>query len=317
MTQPGLGDVTFAGFGRESTWGTPVGITDFTRIVSETLKLNKPRSFPPSYGGAARRIQVPHALFVDGGIETLVGFEGLDVLFKDLLGAAASAQVAATSAYTHTITPIDSYLASLSIEIDRDKKAATYEGCKVASASFSQGVNDPLRATWNIIGENEVLDTATAETFPASLPVLDSQFTFELADASGLIKGWTMDINNNPSGAERADLGAGFLKEPVRSAQRTISGTFTAEFDAETFYTAYTTGAAIKLEFLYAGAIIEAANTYELSFTLPEVYLISAPPNVGDIGPIIQTLQWEAIYDEGTPLDELTIVLQNENTSII
>lgn len=320
MAEPGLGDVAFLGIGEEgdTTWGTLANRTKFLRILNESLKVNGGFNFPVVGSfGHEQRAGVKLPTFVDGDVELEVNYEGLGTVLKYMLGNLASSEP------VHTASPTTD-LRSVSLEIDRDRLASAYAGCKINSASFSQSRGEILKLVLGIIGKSEsTTAAATAETFPTDSPVLDDHFAIETNDTAVQILEWSMEINNNLSGGDRSDLGSLAIKEPVRIDKQTITGTFLAEFDDTTIYGKFIARNKIKLEFLYtdtASTDLDTATTTTdhrlLQFIMPTVFFTEGALPVSGIGPIIQTFNYQAIYNTTGTTHAITIVLHNAETGI-
>jgi len=311
MSQPGLGDVAFLGIGEETTWGDAVSRTKFVRLISESLKLNAGFNFPDvGTHGHAQRAAVKLPVYVDGDVEVEMNFYGFGLLLKHLLGGTA------ISTDTKTFTPETALPVGLSLEIDRDKGAFVYKGCKINSASFSQARGELLKATVSVIGKGEDTSTATADTFPTDRPILDDYFAMELNDTAVLIQEWTMDIANSLSGGDRSDLGVLTIKEPVRTAKQVISGTFTAEFDDETVLDKWRARDDVKLELLYTGGKFDTdtAKTFSLNFVMPTVKITAGAAPVSGIGPIIQSFAFQARYNTTGTAEAISIALCSPDT---
>lgn len=320
MSEPGLGDVAFLGFGEEgdTTWGTAVSRTKFLRIMSDSLRLHGGFNFPDIGSfGAAQRAAIKQPAYVDGTVELEVNYEGFGLMLKYLLGSLSSSEP------LHTATPADD-LRSLTLEIDRDKTAAVYSGAKINSAAFSQARGEVLKCVLSFVAKDETDDTATAETFPTDSPVLDDHFQgMEMDDTGVSITEWSMEINNGLSSGDRSNLGSLAIKEPVRMSKRTITGSFTAEFDNTVAYSKFTARAAGKLEFLYTdteSTDIDTSSTTvqqrQLNFIMPTVRYTEGARPVSGIGPIIQSFNYQAIYNTTGSAAAISIQLQNAETGI-
>ena len=148
--------------------------------------------------------------------------------------------------------------------------------------------------------------------------MIPDHFTVELNDTGVSILDWAMTINNGLSGAERHDLGSGTIKEPVRVNKQVISGSFTAEFDDTEIYALFAARAASKLELLYDGDTalytIDSGQVYSLHLTLPTIFYQAGQKPVSGMGPIIQSFQFQAVYDVDNDTHALSIALVNSDT---
>jgi hypothetical protein len=325
------------GVANESTWGTPVTVTKFYELLSETLKheptwldsagLKAGQSFTRASRVAQSRVDVNGEITLEHADRGAAGGGGMGQWWKHALGSAiTTGTVIATTAYRQTHVPGPKTTFGQTIQVGRPQtdgtvKAFTYEGCKVSQWVFSCSDGEIAQLALTISGQQELTATGLAA---ASFPTGVGNFSF--ADASVFTLGGTPTTaagrttiaggvpivtvakgitltGATPMATERYGLGnAGQKKEPIENGISTITGTLDAEFTSQAeiydLFKANTT-TAIQLDFVKAGTDAGSGNPFRLSFVLPAVKLKAASVNVGGPDILGQSIEFQA-YDDGT-----------------
>lgn len=206
---PGIGIFSHIGVGKEAAWGTPVAVTDYLPMVSESLvneieqvmepELRDIADEPPQYEGL-------HS--VKGDIVILCKPSTIGFLLRSCLGAPSSG---AGPPYTHTFIPVNTdwssvcALPSYTFEVDRDVATAfQYAGCVVDGLEIAFSAKDKiLKATANILGKSVTLIAPTAVSHEAADPFKWLEAAITLGGvASTIIETFSIKFSNNLVGVE-------------------------------------------------------------------------------------------------------------------
>ena len=320
----GFGYEAFVGVGRESTWGTRVAPTVFQRIKEESMKLNQSQVTVPTLGHVSAFRSLPSRRFVDGGFKFDAGFNGmLGLLLADALGASSSvdAQVAATSAYTHTMTAKNDTPVGLSVQCSRDAAAIgtayDYEGCIVESLTLRQGNEAFLECDVTFQGQEETKQTEATESFASFYGIDYTMFSLTLGGVAQNVKEFEVTISNTLA-TDRGLLGSRLRPEIGRSGLREVSGSMLVEFDAVTEYDLYRdlTESAIVATWAAPASSIESGQAYDLAITMSQSYVEGPDIGVKDHGPLMLPLDFKAISTVAGN-DDISLILKNTDTAII
>lgn len=319
MAKPGLGANAWLGFAEESAWGTWLASTGFYKLAAgETLRLNRNYFNDPSLGGASIEDIFPGTEAAGGDIPLPVRYEGLEKLFKHLIGSVATVDNTDGS-YTHTFSPADTLPGSLSLEVYRDMpstKSFQYAGCLLTKAVFRIERDNPLMLGLTAFGQGEEMDTKGTPSYPSATLCIPSQLTVSKTGFSGAVDVLSGQLElNNPVEEDRFDLAVGgVLKEPQRSDKRSVLGTIEGEFSEEAQYTDFADGTPGMLTYKWEGATISAGpSKYTLQI---DVYckMTSRPPTVSSAGSVKMTTGFQGFKD-GTDLD-FKLTLTNTIVSV-
>ncbi len=317
---PGLGINAWAGWGVESTWGTKVAATAFLEIPpGESLNNGLTYFQSKALNGAAVKKLYPGTSKAAGDLPCEFQFEGLELLLKHLMGSASSA-VSGTG-YKHTFTPTDDLMAGkgLTVEIFRDAPTAKsfhHVGCKIPKGVFAINRDAVLMFTPTFLGKSVEIDTKSASPTPPTAPsALQTQLAVSVGTFTGTVDVFSGTIEiANPLGEDRFNLAAGaLLKEPVRSAKRTVLINFEAEFGEEVQQTEWTDGTEGQLIWTWTGPEYAVGEDYELVITANGQFT-ARQPNVADEGPVKMPTTFQCFENGSTP--DIKIELTNEVVSI-
>ncbi|MCK4513464.1 hypothetical protein KAW64_17070, partial [bacterium] len=289
---PGLGINAWAGWGKETTWGTKAARSAFLEIPpGESLNNGLSYFQSKALNGAAVKKLYPGTSKAAGDLPCEFQFEGLELLLKHLMGAASSA--ASGMGYKHTFTPTDDLMEGegLTVEVYRDAPTTDsflHLGCKIPKGVFKIDRDAVLMLTSTLLGKSVELDTkSAAPTFPTAPSALQTQLAVSTGTFTGTVDvfGGTIEIGN-PLGEDRFNLAAGaVLKEPVRSAKRGVTISFDAEYGEEIQQTEWTAGTEGQLIWTWTGPEYATGENYELVITANGQFT-ARQPNVADEGPV-------------------------------
>jgi hypothetical protein len=329
------------GIKAETTYGTPVTVTQFPEFLSESL--SKQITYLDSagikagqaYKRASRVVQSRST--VNGNLVMEASDKGLGTWIKHALGSTVTTptQIGATTAYKQIHTPGSKAAMGLTVQVGRAETGATvkpftYAGCKISKWEFTVSDGEIAKFTFDVDGRSMATATALATaSFTADTGVFNfsdvasgafkiggtaSTAAGETTISSGtavtsLVKGITIS-GESPMATERYGIGnAGLKGEPIENDTPTITGSFDTEFTSQAeFYDFYNANTSKALEIPFAHGDAGTSNPFLLSFIIPVVKFKAADVNVGGPDIIPQKVDWEA-YDDGVnPVIQVKIV---------
>ena len=310
----GFGQNVWAGFGEESSYGTPVTRTKFVEIVSENIRLVKaPVKRGPLYD-EAQRYWIPGRKSVEGGVRAEMLYEGFELPLKHLLGAGVTSSLG-SGAYQHTFTPTLQPPTALTIEVNRDVASFVYHGCQIQSVTLENAVDGVVQFAMDVLGEDETTAIASTPSFPGDKPIHYAQ-TVTITAGSDTVQAESVRLTiANALAGDRYKLGSRLRRGLGRGGKRVVSGSFVAEFEDFTQYNNYVSETEKALTISWQGGLISGSNYYKLTCSLPRVLITGDTPTVGGPGPIKASVNFDAFYVPGAA-DELTVMLVNTVASI-
>lgn len=304
-----VGHNAYIGLGREAVWGTDATITDHLRIVSEGIK--RIPTFTPR-----ESLGDPTAIGVVRGMRTGAGpvrvewlYEGMELLLEYLFGNDAtriSTDDPVPGANTWTYTPQKALYLDKGLTLEKSFGESgdggwsyTLGGGKINSIAFEHVKNKTLQATCEGSYKTWTYNaTPSTPNFPDDYPVLEDEFTAEIQDVEQEVDQWSCTIANSLS-TDRAPLGALEIKEQLRNALMSITGSFVCDFTSNTLVNYINTGGSFKFEANYATTyFITGSTPYELKFEFPECYVLGEVPGADTPGVIQQTVNWMAVKND-------------------
>jgi len=310
----GVGFKGHIGIVAENTWGTEkTPRTDWFEFISESLSYNVPMVPLPTIRGRSRRDFIDGVHYAEGDINTVLFFEGQELLFKHLLGSAVKS--ANDSTWDHEFTPETDEMTGLTIEVERDIECHNYLGMKVTGLDLSLEVGGYLEAAWSFIGKSRIVEgTPGTPSYPDTLPIHYGQVVFTLNSVTTYVRAFRMSITA-PFTSARGKLGSTVTAEPRPSGVFAVEGEIELEFDEVVSLGLHLAGTEIPIQLVCTGDTAAGAESYTLTILMPRCRLMdAADPQIGDAGPIVYTIPFMAVYDNDTPDDELTITLRNLNS---
>lgn len=307
MSRSGL--FTQLGVSAEVTYGTLVAPARFLEFTEESLKLEIERLEAEGLRTGARVLRSTHwadgRKMVSGDLELEVANKGFGLLFRMMLGAAATA--ADGAGFKHTFTIGDLFGDMMTLQVGRPDTGGTvrpfsYLGCKVAEWELTQEENDWLKLALSIDGRDE--DSATGLT-AATAPALTELFhggMLTLTVAGGAFSPTKFSVKgDNGLDTERFKLKSSILKdEPIEAAKREITGELEGEFESLTAYNRFTAGTVVGIVATWtAVSTYDTAKPFKLVLTLPAVRFDGETPEVGGPEVIEQALPFK-VLDNGT-----------------
>lgn len=327
---------------KETTYGTGVTVDSGYEPISETLKKTVDIA-----QGAGLRVANPSArsdrrLVVGGTVEGDIVFEVLTKsvgkIMEAALGSGTSTQITgAAYQQVFTVTASD-YLPSYTIQVGLPLLGGgsispqTFTGMQCSGFDFAQDAAGIAQITTRWVGQDMATGTALASvSYPSGTRLLGfanaaitvggsvtAATTTDLATggtAVSNVRDFRLTYENNLDTNGKNLGGAGLRSRAAAKGLSTITGSFTAEFDATTLRAAYLaqTGLAIVVT-LTDGTAITGSHYPAFQIHLPEVKLDGEVPaaNAGDV--ITQTVDFTALYDGSN--SPIRVAIVTEETAI-
>lgn len=214
------------GYALESTVGTPVTVTAFLPLVSETLMQDKTRLESAGII-AGRRVLTSDQwnggnVTVSGSVQHELYNRGLGKLFTAMFGAVATT---GSGPYTHTFTPGDLTGDALTVQVGRPATNGTvhpftYAGMKVESWEIACSAGEIATLGLDLVGQREFAYRTVTDgvTTSGSTAISSATAAFSTDDVGKPISGTGI-----PSGATIASVTS--ATAAVLSANATASGT--------------------------------------------------------------------------------------------
>ena len=316
------------GMKEELVYGTAVTVDRFLEIESEGIETNVVSIDTPVLGTQYLKTSQVSRYVKDatGAVTLPVMTKGFGKLFKQLLGASASAQVGATAEYKHTFTPDANggMGVSATVQVGRPDvtgtvRPFTFEGGKVVSWEFSIGRDGVLKLTVTWDFEDVATETALATPSYASgrMQFVWTNVSATLGGTSVFLRELTL-AGERPRDVERTGLSQPKKKEPILNGVSSVTGSAAGEFESLTHYNAFIAGtqqALIITATTGATVIPTTANPFKIVFTLPACDLVNpGSPMVGGPEILAQPLNFRGLDNGINPV--VTFEYHNDETTI-
>jgi len=314
--------------GEEAAFGTFETDGSFFPFLSESMKFMREKKVIESINSTRDRNQLFQANeTVEGSIECdyNVAETGINYLIKQAFGGTVSTVLVTTGSgnYEHTFNVgnmdnNDSSVAAadvkaVSIYVRRGETntgAWAFTGNRVNQVTFKGEIGQPVKVTFEMIGQGATLTTFTPTiAHSAVLPLLFSGVGVYEAPTSATLGSVTVNVfqsfevtlqNNLQSDEKARRLGSRALGV-LPPAMRAVSVKLTQRFDTTTAYTKFTSNTFSALRILMdSGVTVGAttgATTYSAFIDLYKVYWHESQPEVSDPGIISTEIQGTAIAD--------------------
>lgn len=227
---PGTGIDAQIGYALESTVGTPVTVTAFLPLVSETLMQERARL--ESAGIIAGRTVLTSNqwnggdITVSGSVQHELYNRGLGKLFTAMFGAVSTT---GAGPYTHTFTPGDLTGDALTVQVGRPATNGTvypftYAGMKVASWEIACSAGEIATLGLDLVGSREIDYRTVTDgvTTSGSAAITSASASFNASDVGNPISG-----SGIPSGTTIASV--------TSATAATLSANATASATGVTF----------------------------------------------------------------------------------
>jgi len=307
------------GFAAETTWGTPVTVTKFVPLVSESIVKEVAR-LESSGIIAGRRVLSTNQfaggdVTVSGDIQLEVALHGIGSLWKWMLGSATTTSTGGSAPFTHTCTPGDLSDDHLTVQVGRPDTAGTvdaftYSGLKCASWELAGSAGELATLGVSVVGKDEATNTALATaTFTNGV---DQSFTYN--NGSITIGGSSVNVKDfkisgdNGLNAERRFLGAATISEPLEAALREYGGELTCEWEGFTQYNRYVAASTVALV-----VTLSAGSGASVTITT-NVRLDGSTPTVQGQEILEQSIPFKCVA--GTDAGAITVAVVNSDATV-
>lgn len=257
------------GYALESTVGTPVTVTAFLPLVSETLMQERTRLESTGII-AGRRVLASQQwnggdITVSGSVQHELYNRGLGKLFTAMFGAVATT---GAGPYTHTFTPGDLAGDSLTVQVGRPATndttyPFTYAGMKVASWEIACAASEIATLGMDLVGSREIDYRTVSDgvTTSGSAAITSATAAFNASDIGNPISGTGIPTGTTISAVTSATAA-------TLSANATASGTSVVFTLGIALATATYPSAIKPLKFNHAAISIGGSSVNAKSLTI-------------------------------------------------
>lgn len=306
------------GFVAETTWGTPVTVTKFVPLVSESITKDVAR-LESSGILAGRRVLSTNQftggdVTVSGDINLELSLQGVAGLWKWALGTCTTTSTGGVAPFIHTLTPGDLTDDHLTMQVGRPDTggtvdAFTYSGMKCASWELAAKAGELLTASFTAVGKDEATNTnLVAASFTNGV---DQSFTYingsvTIGGASVNVKEFTLKGDNGLRD-DRRFLGAATISEPLEASLREYGADLTMEFESLAQYNRFLAGTTHAMV-----ATFTASSSASFTVTT-NVRFDGSTPNVDGTDILEFSLPVKCVA--GTDAGAITIAIVNNDST--
>lgn len=228
------------GMATESTWGTPVTVTRFLPIVSETMEEKNTRVESKAIYAGYRVLETVQSVATDievaGMIQTELYGHAQGLLWSHALGGAAISGPAG-SIYTQTYTVGDLTGKSFTSQLGRPDvggtvRPFTYGGCKISKWQLAAKVGEIVTFGYDITARHEVTGSSlVTAAYPGTLPTPMTYVggAITIGGSAAAVKSFTLN-GDNKLNMKRRFLGSAYIAEQLEADLREYGGTLDMEF---------------------------------------------------------------------------------------
>lgn len=305
--------------GKESTYGTPVSLTDSYEGKADTWKREQEILSSDGFRGGAHTKRSDRRTVVNmggtGSLEIDILNKGFGFLAQAMFGTVSGpTQNDATTAYTSTHqTATDAPGDSYTVQVQRvgatsgTVQSFTHHGAVVTGWTITQEVGGYLMV--NLDFDFEDVDTLTADGTP-SYPSGTTPFDWTQVVVS--VDGTNTDVSSFELTGDlglktdrRFLRGSALKKQPTRSAVPIFSGSMGGEFLDTTLYDHWVAGDIVPIIATWTGATIEGAYSYEFKLTMEACQLTGESPEASVEEIASQPVTFDVLYDGTNPAVKL------------
>lgn len=318
MALPYQGRGLTIGIGIESTWGSPVSITNWLRAKSADIDRRVTKKVSENLGqvGETANVARVQPVFtesdnVDGPMVFEMAYDDSTVLLVEhALGANVTT---GAGPYVHTNTLATPLPTGLTLEqVDGTGTSETFEGCKIDTWTFTQAEQSVLEFECTVIGQTSA--TRGAAPTPTYSSGGNLMHYFQCGALSWNARtptmvSWKATGNN---GLERRPLlGSTYTAEPSPTGMVKVELEVVIEYtlaEGDDIKADYLAGTNADLTFTYTGTGNNAAT-----FTLHNAIIVELSKPVSSRGRIMQTVKYEG-FSDGTDYG-FKLAITNDNTA--
>lgn len=309
----------FIGYGKETSWGSGVAVTDFVEVLSENLSASFDRfDYKNIYGGFYEPDDMAGVQRVAGSIALAAHCVSIGPFLKGALGVNSVTVVLSGSLFRNDFTAntadwsTEAAQPSYTFEIFRDVTSSfRYAGCNVAQLQMQFAPNQDVRVTAQLIARSAAVIAKSTPTFPAS-PVYP--FAFDTASISvggaavSVFDGLSITIDNQLDGIPLLNNSTQIARIRRKGPQMVrLSGTM--EFDNLTEYNNFVNQTEQRIT-----VSVTRANSFQLTIDLPRVVYTAFPLGAGGRERLTVSMDGVARYHVGS-LNAVKIGLTTTNST--
>jgi hypothetical protein len=305
------------GFAEETTYGTRVVPTRFLDFVSEGIA--RQENFRASAGlRKGQKVQrsgnqSPVNKGANGALTFDMGLNGFGMILKHAFGLAPV--ITGTGPFVQTYKLSDGVGLSLTTQIGKPTPALVVQphdflGCKIADATFTQGLDSYLQLGLTIDANADVTNQALATaSYPAAQELLhDGQLLITVNGTEFDSKSSSFKIDRQLDMSRFFMRSSTLKKEPIPQGLFPVTGTLDGEFLDYTTYTLFTAGTIVPIVFTWTG------TTGSFVVTMPACRLEGPKPVTAKAGILDAATPFTALFD-GTN-EPITAVYTTSDSAI-
>jgi hypothetical protein len=229
------------GFGVESTYGTAATITRFYEFLSWNVKKNHNFKDIATLRNYSRLGAIYSGYVAEGNATIAANYNGIGLLFKNLLGNASTATATAEPMGTHTFPGTAGILTTDRIGLGLTAEAAlesdlvwTYSGMKIESMKLSMKLDEIATIDLGLVAKTAATSTSpTSATYGTFEPFIPSDCYITVGGTE--LPCTSIEVEwKNPVDRPRIMRAQGLGREPRRSANLEYTVTANVFFEAFT-----------------------------------------------------------------------------------
>lgn len=323
MGATGLGMKSHLGWGEESTYGTAVARPYFVEINNESIIKEDQRLETNSItrrGTLNTKVQ-QGGRSISGAFEFDCPYGGVEKLLKHAFGQIDTTSPDITNvptAKTHTFTIADTLPTGLTFEVWRDNtnfiteanKAFVYAGGKITSMEFACAVDEILRVTCNIFGQDETRATKTTPSFYTDPLAVYHQGCLSWNTTEREVESFNISLNNNLE--MRPRLCSKLTREPYPAGKVEVTGSFVTEFSSWDMYDDFVNASERAMTMTFTGPTIGGSISKSIVFTVGVSIISGCRVLLNNPGRIMMEIDFKAFRT--TSANELVLAVTNTVT---
>jgi len=190
-----------AAVGKETTWGTPVNVSQLIPFVSEGLSKEFGRASDNILGSEGIERAEITQINVSGPIELEATYTGLDEIFEIALGTKSGT---GTSADPYIFSLAEDINKSLTVAVDKQVSVHEFAGVKINQLTIQGSAGDTIKVSLDTIAKLKNRGTSATNTSadidgasPFGGRILFSDFSCSAGGSPIGIAGFNLQLNNN------------------------------------------------------------------------------------------------------------------------
>lgn len=309
------------GVAAETAYGTPVTVTRFYELVSESMKMEVERLESRGLRAGTRILRsagwAAGRKSVGGDLELELKDRTFGRLFTHMFGGAAVTNPA-TGVYEHTFTP-DDLPTSMTVQIGRPStdgtvRSFTYHGCKVAGWEIGCQVGEIGRVKLSLVGEDEDTSTSLATaSYSAANLLTFTHGALTIGGSAVKVRAATIKGQNGLS-ADRHMLGSQLMSTPLEGNFREYTVDLDAEFADLTQYNRINAATEAALVLAFTGATITTGYSYVTQLTC-QVRFDGETPTVSGPEEIQLPLRCKIVQPSTSPGGAITLLYRTSDAT--